>query len=340
MLNVTAVQATLSGDYFFTLMSSDGENASRLYARAQPGGYNLGILASGGGSNSVSYTNEVFLLGTTYLVVVQYDFEPHPCCFPKISLYVFSSTDVVPSSPPTPTEGPSECQFCNEPADLNRVQLRQGNSTNSPTVVIDGIYISDSWDDGVLPVELSAFTSTVGNRDVTLNWTTQTEINNSGFEIERAINGVWTSTGYVTGHGNSTVSHNYTFTDKNLNIGRYNYRLRQIDYNGSFEYHMLNNEVIIGVPSTYAISQNYPNPFNPSTNINYDLPFDGKVSIKVFDISGKEVASLVNDVKTAGYYTLNFNASNLSNGVYFYKITANADNGQNFVSTKKMTLIK
>lgn len=344
MLNVTAVQGWPRGDYFFTLMDSSGENCSRLYVRPGEvsGKYQFGLLAVAVNSPPiVNWTDNLdeFLLGTTYLIVVEYN---RSCCPTNdvMNLYVFSSTDVVPSSPPTPTEGPQECQFCNEPDSLNRVQLRQGSSVNSPSVIIDGIYISDSWDASVLPVELSAFTSTVSNREVTLNWTTQSEINNSGFEIERAVNGVWTSAGYIAGHGNSTVSHNYTFTDRNLNTGRYNYRLKQIDYNGSFEYHTLNNEVIIGTPGAYALSQNFPNPFNPSTKINYDLPFDGKISINVFDVSGKEVATLVNDVMTAGYHTLSFNASNLSSGVYFYKITADAYNGQHFFSIKKMTLIK
>ncbi len=102
---------------------------------------------------------------------------------------------------------------------------------------------------------------------------------------------------------------------------------------------ILSNEVNIGIPTKFDLSQNYPNPFNPSTKINYDIPLDGKVNVTVFDMSGKEVNTLVNDVKTAGYYTINFNATNLSSGIYFYKISVDA-NGQNFVSTKKMTLIK
>src|SRR4030095_6587665 len=102
-----------------------------------------------------------------------------------------------------------------------------------------------------------------------------------------------------------------------------------------FQYFNLNNEVIVGVPSSYALSQNYPNPFNPSTNINFDLPFDGNVSIKLFDMSGKEVAILVNEMKSAGYYSVVFNASNLSSGVYFYNITAG-----DFSATKKMTILK
>jgi len=128
-------------------------------------------------------------------------------------------------------------------------------------------------------------------------------------------------------------------TDRNLNSGMYNYRLKQVDFNGSFEYYNLRNEVSIGIPVQFKLSQNYPNPFNPSTTIRYDLPFDGKVSIKIFDMSGKEAATLVNDVKSAGYYSINFNASSLASGIYYYRITA-VSNGQNFIETKKMILLK
>ena len=115
--------------------------------------------------------------------------------------------------------------------------------------------------------------------------------------------------------------------------------MKQTDCNGNFHYYDLSNEVNVGVPDKFNISQNYPNPFNPSTKINFDIPFDSKVSIKLFDMSGKEVATLVNEPKVAGYYTINFNASSLSSGVYFYRISAEA-NGQSFVSTKKMILVK
>ncbi|MBK8983607.1 MAG: T9SS type A sorting domain-containing protein [Ignavibacteria bacterium] len=190
--------------------------------------------------------------------------------------------------------------------------------------------------DPLLPVELSSFVSTISGSSVTLNWATASETNNSGFDIERSsVNGTWSKIGNVSGNGTSAVGHNYTYTDKNLSSGIYNYRLKQIDFNGNFEYFNLSNEVNIGIPVKYDLSQNYPNPFNPSTSINYDLPVDGNVSLKIFDMSGKELMTLVNEVKTAGYYSVNFNASDLSSGVYFYTITAD-----NFTATKKMMLLK
>ena len=191
-----------------------------------------------------------------------------------------------------------------------------------------------------LPVELSSFVSVISGNNVTLNWSTSTETNNAGFDIERsAVNGSWSKIGSVSGNGTSNTPHSYSFTDRAVASGKYNYRLKQTDFNGNFEYHNLGSEVIIGVPVKFDLAQNYPNPFNPSTKINYDLPADGKVAIRLFDMSGKEVALLVNEVKTAGYHTVNFNASNLSSGVYFYSISVEA-NGNNFTATKKMMLVK
>ncbi|HMS34680.1 MAG TPA: T9SS type A sorting domain-containing protein [Ignavibacteria bacterium] len=187
-----------------------------------------------------------------------------------------------------------------------------------------------------LPVELASFNSSVTGRDVTLNWTTATELNNAGFDIERkSTEGSWSKIGNVAGNGTVNTPQNYSFNDRGLSTGKYNYRLKQIDFNGNFEYFNLTNEIGIGIPVKYDLSQNYPNPFNPSTSINYDLPVDGKVSLKIFDMTGKEVASLVNEVQTAGYYSINYNASSLSSGVYFYTISAG-----NFVQTKKMMLVK
>lgn len=190
--------------------------------------------------------------------------------------------------------------------------------------------------DWPMPVELASFTSVINGNNVNLNWTTSTETNNAGFNIERStINGSWQKITNVTGNGNSTTGHSYSFTDKNLNIGSYNYRLKQIDFNGNYEYFNLSNEVSIGVPDKFNLSQNYPNPFNPSTKINFNLPTDGKVSLKIFDMSGKELMTLVNEVKTAGYYSVSFNASEIPSGVYFYSLSAD-----NFTATKKMILVK
>ena len=218
-----------------------------------------------------------------------------------------------------------------------------GISVPSVTFDIDGQvrnnppYIGADENVVALPVELASFTSAVTANKVTLNWTTVSETNNAGFDIERAAAGTnsFTKVGNVAGHGNSNTTVNYSYSENNVASGRYNYRLKQIDFNGNIKYYDLTGEVIVGIPVKYDLSQNYPNPFNPTTKINYSIPADGLVSIKLFDMSGREVANIVNTVQTAGYYTVAFNASNLSSGTYFYTINAN-----NFTSTKKMMLVK
>jgi hypothetical protein len=191
-----------------------------------------------------------------------------------------------------------------------------------------------------LPVELASFVSGVNKNVVTLNWTTSSETNNQGFDIERKAAGTedWSKVGYLNGIGTTTEQRSYSFNDR-ADVGSYNYRLKQIDFNGSYNYHALTSEVVVGIPTVYAISQNYPNPFNPTTKIDFELPYDGKVSIILYDISGREVAKLVNEVMTAGFHNTQFNGSNLASGMYFYRISAQGGN-QNFVNTKKMMLIK
>ena len=160
-------------------------------------------------------------------------------------------------------------------------------------------------------------------------------MNNSGFDIERSTGDQWTKVGFVSGNGTTSSNSDYSFTDRNLNSGNYSYRLKQTDFNGNYEYFNLSNEVIIGVPSVFELSQNFPNPFNPSTVIEYKLPNDGNVSISVYDNSGKEVKSLVNEFKAAGYYSVSFNASSLSSGVYYYRLSSGR-----FNAVKKMLLVK
>ncbi len=188
-----------------------------------------------------------------------------------------------------------------------------------------------------LPVELTAFNSSVTGVNVLLSWTTNSETNNSGFEVQRKSgNTDWTPLGNVRGAGNSNTINNYAFADNNLQSGKYKYRLKQIDFNGNFEYYNLASEVSIGLPNSFALKQNYPNPFNPSTKIDFNLPLNANVTLKVYDVSGKEVAKLINnELRNAGNYSVDFNASFLSSGIYFYKLEAG-----NFTGVKKMMLVK
>lgn len=195
-----------------------------------------------------------------------------------------------------------------------------------------------------LPVTLSSFTSSLNTRDIRLSWVTISEINNAGFEVERAkIDEAnvqrYEKIGYVNGKGTTNSQTAYTFSDVKLNSGKYKYRLKQIDNNGNFEYHNLNNEVQVGVPLKYELSQNYPNPFNPQTKIDFSVPEESNVKIIVYDLTGREIKYLINETKKSGYYTSVFDASMLSSGVYFYRFIAKSSEKE-FVSTKKMLFLK
>jgi hypothetical protein len=195
---------------------------------------------------------------------------------------------------------------------------------------------------GVLPVTLSSFISSVNGRNIKLDWVTVSELNNAGFEVYRSSitdSSKWTELGFVKGSGTAQNPTNYSFDDRNTTTGKYKYRLKQIDYNGNFEYHNLNGEVEVGIPTKYDLSQNYPNPFNPVTKINYELPFNSSVKMIVYDITGREIKTLVNEKVSAGYYTAQLDASNFSSGVYFYRIVASS-NGKDYIATKKMVVLK
>jgi len=186
----------------------------------------------------------------------------------------------------------------------------------------------------VVPVELVSFTgAAIGNR-VELNWSTATEVNNSGFEVQRSSDNLhFAKVGFVQGHGTVTQINKYSFTDQNVSGSLY-YRLKQVDLDGSFKYSKV-VEVKVTSPLSFALNQNYPNPFNPATTISYSIPEKSFVTVKVYDVLGNEVASLVNGEMEAGEHTINFNASNLSSGIYYYRIT----DGNN-VATKKLMLLK
>ncbi|MBK8981220.1 MAG: T9SS type A sorting domain-containing protein [Ignavibacteria bacterium] len=200
---------------------------------------------------------------------------------------------------------------------------------------------ADEYTDFPLPVELASFTSTVTGNNVNLKWTTSSEINNSGFDIEKSLleNNVsedWVKIGSQSGNGTTNNQSSYEFIDKNLSTGKYNYRLKQIDFNGNFRYHNLAGEIVIGIPNKFSLSQNYPNPFNPKTVINYELPAAGNVSIKIFDISGKEISTLIDHSMEAGIHSAEFDGSDLSSGVYFYTLIFDGNN----IDRKRMVLLK
>ena len=220
-----------------------------------------------------------------------------------------------------------------------------------------GIYDDDNltlWNTGTfesiinfpVPVELGSFTaSLLENSNVLLRWNTVSAVNSLGFEIEKSqksevrSQNEWERIGFVESMGNSTTLMEYSFIDMTLHITPVvQYRLKMIDMDGSYSYSNA-IEVYTG-PADFELSQNYPNPFNPSTKISYTIPFVGTslmkfVQLKVFDILGNEVATLVNEEKSAGRYEVSFNAAGLASGVYIYRLIADS-----FVETKKMVLLR
>jgi CHRD domain/Secretion system C-terminal sorting domain len=188
-----------------------------------------------------------------------------------------------------------------------------------------------------LPVELTSFTASVNSNNVLLKWTTATELNNLGFEIHRSNNKQdWNSLGFINGKGTSSEISNYAFEDKNLSSGRYYYRLKQVDNNGTFEYSSIVEVAVGNIPAGFVLEQNYPNPFNPSTVIKFGFDKVTKASLKIYDELGNEVATLFSGPAEGGrIYELTFNASGLSSGVYYYQLS-----GDNKTEIKKMMLLK
>jgi len=198
------------------------------------------------------------------------------------------------------------------------------------------IDLTGSIGNGGFPVELSFFTGTLNGKNVELRWRTETEVNNYGFEIERAKENMeWDKIGFVEGQGNSNSPKDYIFSyPAAVASGNYYYRLKQIDNDGTYEYSDMLS-VDISVPSNYQLSQNYPNPFNPETRIEFTIPQTQLVSLKVYNILGEFVTEIINEVKEAGTYSILFNASGLPSGMYMYRLEASG-----YTAQRKMTLIK
>jgi len=193
--------------------------------------------------------------------------------------------------------------------------------------------------DTPLPVELKSFEAVSGDRMVTLNWTTATELNNEYFEVQRSTAASdWTMIGQVYGAGTSVTEHSYTYVDRAVvNSVTYTYRLLSHDINGEVHEYAKTEEATPGVPmpTEYALSQNFPNPFNPNTSISFSVKEAGFVSLKVYNLIGQEVATLVAREMPAGNYPVSFTATDLPSGVYVYRLEVN-----DFTAQKKMVLLK
>ena len=217
------------------------------------------------------------------------------------------------------------------------IDIQPGGDVCADNIIIHGNFSGGgSICTGPLPVTLSLFTALSEKNNVLLFWKTEAEINNSGFDVERKPDsGIWEKISFVKGSGTTNTPVEYSYTDKKLKPGKYFYRLKQIDYNGNYEYFELALPVVITKPNKFVLGQSYPNPSNPKSNIDFQLPEKTMVNISVYDLTGRLVSELVNEVLEAGIHTAEFNGSGLSSGTYIYRITAG-----NFTEVKKLVLVK
>lgn len=220
-------------------------------------------------------------------------------------------------------------------------------NTTSNTITLNGVTDFSMWTAGSntspLPVELTSLTASVSGRDIALAWKTATEVNVSKFIVERSLNGKWSSVGEVAAYGNSSSPRSYSFVDKNLAVGKYTYRLKMVDNDGTFEYSTVMAAAEVYIPAEFSVAQNYPNPFNPGTQISFELPNDAQVVIELYAITGSQIATVTNTHMTAGYnsFYLNMGKYNLPSGAYFYKVTASeSGTGKSYSQTRKMVYMK
>lgn len=247
------------------------------------------------------------------------------------------------------SKGQSEIEY--EPG--TDLTVTTGADICADAVTINGTFSGDGTQcNSALPVELSSFSAIVKGDKVELNWQTATEVNNYGFEVERTsprpspqgeggeAGRGWEKIGFVNGSGNSNSTKEYSFIDKTVSNGKYFYHLKQIDNDGGFNYSQEVEVKVEDIPTEFALFQNYPNPFNPSTTIKYSIPKiinnqSSIINLKVYDVLGNEVATLVNEEKAPGNYEVMFDGGKLASGVYISSITIGSK-----IKTAKMSLIK
>ena len=196
----------------------------------------------------------------------------------------------------------------------------------------------------IIPVEFVSFNALVSEKSVRISWSTATEINNRGFEIQRSMDGDWSKIGFIQGKGTTTEMSEYTFVDKfdyDSYKGNVSYRLKQMDFDGTFSYSKVISVDIDFTPTVYTLYQNYPNPFNPSTTIKFALPYTSTVRVSIFNLLGELVEVLADEIREAGYHNVVWNAGNMPSGLYVYTIEAKSQDGTaDFKSVKKMMLVK
>jgi hypothetical protein len=310
---------------------------------------NIQVNGTGTGTGAVSWTSpNIYNNSLNELIVFLKDGSSITVGTPTSNISSYTANPIFGSGSTYENDPNAYCIYTGDGTSINISGIIDGNTyhtlifnTNSQSS-----YSSAATGNGILPVELSSFSAIVLDNAVRINWRTETEVNNYGFEIIRsAQNDVWDKIGLVQGYGNSNSPKNYSFIDESITGGKYFYKLKQIDTDGSFEYSKV-IEVDLGSPTKFELSQNYPNPFNPSTTIKFAVTETQSTKLIVYDVLGNKVAVLFNGMAEGGkLYEAVFDIENFtseistrggySSGVYFYRLEAGDK-----VENKKMLLLK
>ncbi len=291
----------------------------------------------------VEWSDSVLNINQTYLIVFSYTFVPGDS---NDVAALWINPDLTPVPPaPSVSQISDTLDLISSISSIGIEQNRSGGKT-SPNAYIDGIRVATDWVDAPLPIQLGMFVANyVGNSSILIEWETITEINNYGFYVERFDNDlkefVTIEESFQPGAGYSLEPRKYSYLIENNDGTSFQFRLKQIDNDGLVTYYgpiMLNPNSVRDYKvdlMAYKLFQNYPNPFNPKTTIEFNLPVDGYVNLTIMNVLGQKIATLIDDELKAGIHAIDFDASNLTSGVYFYKLIAG-----NFKDIKKMIIAK
>ena len=342
---VSVNQAATGGSYFLTLAPSSPSAASSLraamYVKTTFFG-NLSFGVSKWTSGTPTYSDTLYSTGTTYLLAIKYTFNPGSDTNDVVRFYIDPTLDAGGENSPTVTA--SAVDDTVDAASLGAVTLNQVSGSNSPEIEVDAIRVSTAWANGGLPVQFTNFDASPMMSGVFLSWSTKTEVDNAGFEVERrsvnpqsALNTPqWERLAFIPGAGTSTSERSYSYTDGGLAPGRYAYRIKQIDRSGAYTYYREAEVEIGAAPKEFTLNDAYPNPFNPSTTINFTLGASDRAVLKVYDVLGREITTLFDGMAEAGRVNrVQWNAAGIPSGMYFARLESGG-----MSAMKKLVLLK